>query len=425
MNRNARARNSNEMLFYASLESCAKCGVRVDPEKLNIYSDNDAWALTGLCRRCKEPISFTFRACENARWGAQPRGELGLGHSEIISPKQLIDEIERLSPDINVNPSQLAVTEWKANRDRNTRVSVCLAELLKFIPARAVALPVEILPAADRPDPAARPERYERSWMEAMLERCRSVSEANVAQLPRIEAAEKAILRNRPRGIIYLDHAALAAHEEWVRRGKNGKGRLVLVDAIHERTRIGMYLELSGARFDSVDFTDSYFENASFVEAEFESVQFERGHLNGTRLNGARVFGCSFEKADLRQTELINVRIRGTNFDGAELDHSIWSGASIHSAHFVETSFGNANLDGATFRDCDFRQADLGARDPNRPPPTRARFEHCDLRNSNWEGRDLAGAIFLECKFDGAKGLPSSAPGIVFEASTPVDTPSP
>ncbi len=54
---------------------------------------------------------------------------------------------------------------------------------------------------------------------------------------------------------------------------------------------------------------------------------------------------------------------------------------------------------------------------PSSPPPTTkgARFIDCDLRNTRWDGRDLAGATFVRCKVDGISGKPRSLADMVIE----------
>jgi uncharacterized protein YjbI with pentapeptide repeats len=43
------------------------------------------------------------------------------------------------------------------------------------------------------------------------------------------------------------------------------------------------------------------------------------------------------------------------------------------------------------------------------------RFEDCDLRETDWAGRDLSGATFTRCKLMGAHGAPKAAAGCIVE----------
>lgn len=410
-----RARTSREMSFFASLASCPACGKRVDPDELTFYGSNDAWSLTGWCPQCRGPLTFRFLTNGNPLDGIQPPGELGVGHSTVIAPRLFIDEIDRLSLTIEHDPTRLPIAAWMQNRDANGRVRVCLAELAKFLPAGADTIPAARLGPEGVADQASRPERYQRTWIMGVLERHARVAASIVADLARIEVIETALARDRPAGIQYLERPHLVAHEAWVQRGKTGPGRLVLVDAEHERMKIGRGVELSGARLDRVNFTEAYLEDATLADAELDSVRLDRGYLYGSLLHRARLIDGSLDGADLKLVQFNDARIEGTRFDRSNLDRSIWAGAIVTAASFTAARFGNANLDGATFTRCDLSGADLSGPEPQRPPPTRARFEDCDLRNTRWQGRDLAGASFIRCKLAGAQGVPASVAGVVIE----------
>ena len=46
---------------------------------------------------------------------------------------------------------------------------------------------------------------------------------------------------------------------------------------------------------------------------------------------------------------------------------------------------------------------------------TLTRFERCDLRDTRWEGRDIDGAVFIDCRFHGASGRPARIAGVRIE----------
>jgi uncharacterized protein YjbI with pentapeptide repeats len=411
----ALARSSGEMSFFASLHSCPACGTRVDPDVLTIYGADNAWALTGRCSQCRGPLIFKFQTDGNPIQGIREFGQLGVGHSAILSPKQFIVEIERLSPGIELDPTKLSIGPWKQNRDTNDRVNVCLAELAKFFPPGTDAIPTELLGPDDLADRAARPDRYHRPWVAGLIERHQQVVASLIADLPRIQAIDTARTAKRTKGIDYLEREHLVAHEKWVHRGKKGKGRLVLVDALHVGMKVGRGVELAGARLDNVNLTEAYLEDANLVDAELDNVRLDRAHLYGSMLHRARLTSGSFDGADLKQVEFNDARIVGSQFDRTTLDHSSWRGAMVTDASFTACTLGNASLDGATFTRCNFSGSDLSAPEPRRPPATRARFEACDLSNTNWQGRDLTGARFIKCKFAGAKGQPAHIDGMVIE----------
>jgi uncharacterized protein YjbI with pentapeptide repeats len=396
----ARARSSHEMRFAITLATCPQCGTRVDPDWLELEGHGEAWAYTGACRRCRTPLAFTFRSIGDPIRAEVRQGELGgAAPSEIIAPGQLVAEIDRLVPLVRADPQRLPLDEWRASRDANARLRTCLAELAKFVPAGAAAIPDAALGDADRADRANRPERYTRAWIDDARSRADAVLAEIVADLPRIDALERAA-KKRAKPESELTRDALRAHEAWVKRGKTGAGRLVASGTRAAGEKIGA-AELSGAKLDDVDFTE---------------VDLSYASLDGAQLVGAKLRGGSFDGAALALAKLERADIEGATFAGADLDRSQWQGARVVSARFDGARFGNAVFDGATFQRSSFVRADFSPTTPAPPATTQgARFEDCDLRNTRWDDRDLSGARFVRCKLDGVSGHPSAVDGVVIE----------
>jgi uncharacterized protein YjbI with pentapeptide repeats len=95
-------------------------------------------------------------------------------------------------------------------------------------------------------------------------------------------------------------------------------------------------------------------------------------------------------------------------FSGARVEHgelsysdltaSSWHRASLSNSRLCHARLVDARLDRATFSDCSLRGADLSiARSPNVASLAGAQFVRCDLRNTRWDGRELAGATFADC----------------------------
>jgi O-acetyl-ADP-ribose deacetylase len=143
-----------------------------------------------------------------------------------------------------------------------------------------------------------------------------------------------------------ISTAVLDAHRIWVERGQVGEGRLVIKDQ--------------------------------------EAV--------GQALAGHTFAGASLERC---------------RFDGAQLDGTTWQEATIRRSSFLDAVFGNTVLDDAVFTDCDFRGTDFSVI-PEGPRGTtaRTRFERCDLRGTIWIDRSLAGAVFVDCRFEAVAGTP-------------------
>jgi uncharacterized protein YjbI with pentapeptide repeats len=413
--RRGRARSSTEMRFAMSLVKCKQCGTRVDPEVLRVEGSGEAWAWTGGCARCQSPLWFTFRSYGDPVAAPVPTGELGDARpSEILQPGHFLAEIDRLVPLVRSDPSQLDTAAWKQTRDHNRRVMTCLIELAKFLPAGAQALDPSALSAEEIADRAARPERYRRAWIEDTLRARRELHALIGAELPRITAEEA---RRAPPPVVgTLDRASLRAHDAWVRRGQTGAGRLVLVGVRAPRERIGAAL-LTGASLDGVDFTEVDLSYADLEDTELTGATFTGANLTSIQLRGSRLRGGTFAKAAMALAKLERTVIEASVFTGADLERSQWHDARVSDARFEAVRFGNAALDRAVFARCDFRRADFAPTDRLPAPTTAAtRFEDCDLRDTRWQGRELAGAVFVRCKLAGVAGRPASLDGVVIEA---------
>lgn len=187
----ARARSIHEMNFAASLEPCRTCGARIDPGRLSLAGDGDAWALSGDCPRCRTPRGFSFRTHGDPLAAPSARDELGGPKpSEIIKPSRWLAEIDRLLIIVRPDPTQLGIVPWQTNRDDNTRLLICLNELLKFIPDGAAEIPLDALDPDEHADWVARPGHYQRARLSELRAAALALRARNVADLARIEKLE-------------------------------------------------------------------------------------------------------------------------------------------------------------------------------------------------------------------------------------------
>jgi uncharacterized protein YjbI with pentapeptide repeats len=411
-----RAHTTAEIRFFISLHSCPGCGARVDPSGLTFYGQDTACAFTGYCRRCRAPLAFRFRTYgDPVRAPCRP-GELGDDQpSEIIRPGDFVAEIDRLSPLVQPDPTRLALEEWRASRDANSRLLTCLAEIGKFIPPGADAIPDERLSLDELATQARRPEVFRHAWLDEQRARHLTIRERVIADIPRIDALETAA-RPYQREVGTFDRDALRAHEAWIRRGRTGRGRLVLVGVDAAGEDVGA-AELTGARLSWVDFTGIDLSYATIDDAELREVNLTGANLTSTSFRGATIRGGSFVDAHLALAKFERAAVAGARFGGSDLDRSQWQGAQVRETDFDGAHLGNAQLDGAVFTTCSFRSADFAPTTPAPPATTRdTRFVNCDLRGTRWQDRDLAGAVFVHCKLAQISGRPKSLDGIVIEA---------
>lgn len=159
-------------------------------------------------------------------------------------------------------------------------------------------------------------------------------------------------------------------------------------------------LELGGISLHGASLTDVTARRVSCDAADASSTRWFRCDLENSALAMAVFSGSTVEHCELSRSNL-----EGTTWHRATLSHT-----SLRRALLID-----ARLDRAAFSDCNLRGADLEivrARDV--ASLAGARFVRCDLRDTNWAGRELGGGTFIDCKLFGAHGVPMFA-GVTIE----------
>jgi hypothetical protein len=124
----------------------------------------------------------------------------------------------------------------------------------------------------------------------------------------------------------------------------------------------------------------------------FELLHVARSSFASCSLAGSTFDGVVFEDCDLAR---------------ANLERTRWRGARLVRCSFAGSVLVDAMLDDAVFIDCDLRGADLAAvHRVTLATSRRTEWVRCDLRESNWNRRLLAGTRFGRCSFYGVHGLP-------------------
>jgi len=279
----------------------------------------------------------------------------------------------------------------------------------------ADAIPDERLSADELATRARRPEIFRRAWLDELRARHLAIRERVIADIPRVDALETAA-RPYKRAFGTFSRHALRAHEAWIRGGRTGRGRLVLVGVDAPGEDVGA-AELTGASLSWVSFVGIDLSYASMDDARLREVDFTGANLTSTSFRGTTIRGGSFVDAHLALAKFERAVVTGARFGGSDLDRSQWQGAEVRETVFDSARMGNAQLDGAVFIACSFRDANFKPTTPSPPPTTRGtRFVDCDLRGTHWQDRDLTGAVFVGCKLARVSGRPKSLDGMVIEA---------
>jgi uncharacterized protein YjbI with pentapeptide repeats len=418
------ARAWTEMDFAASLVPCPGCGSFDLGDKFELRpSMMGTTILAGPCPHCGAERAVRFRhrfesgrpCVDLSRVPTPPAHHLGGPEpSCIIRPAQFVAEAGRLALLSVPTPEQLAPAAWRKQWEVNARLMTCLTELLKFIPDDADRIPDAAFDTAGKSHRAGHPEKYTRAWITSERDRVAALIEAYRCDAKRVWAQEA--IDNPPKVV----RGALTArtvwmHEQWIRRGRTGEGRLDIANVSMKGIRVGA-VDMSGARLEGV-----IFDNADISFAKFDGAE-----LTDVKMIDANAADCSFDKAHLMNCDLLHAcvaiarfedaMIVGCRFDIAQLDRCSFRRAQVGGTSFRKADIRNSALDRAIFTDCDLRGACFSLRTKDLLGTThQTLFERCDLRDTMWDERELDNASFIDCKLHGISGRPNSAVGVVIE----------
>jgi uncharacterized protein YjbI with pentapeptide repeats len=406
-------RSITELRFAAGLHPCPGCGGR-EVGEMNTYLSAGRYFAVVSCPDCRLSRKLSFRMRSHPPAPSLERYALGGSEpSSVIRPVQFVEELDRVVAGVVWEPESLAPVTWRANLHAIHQAATCIVELLKFVPNGADSVPATALDEAGRADALARPQKYQRAWLEAELDRYRDVFARHEKDGPRVYALEPP--RPPPRG--ELSSRTLEEHLQWVRRGRKGDGRLDIANVDVTGVKVGAK-NMSGALLDGVIFDRADVSFSTFARAELTGAQMVQAALQSCSFVGARLMQCNLLGAVLALGNLDDAVIEGGRFDHACLNRCLWRRARVQGASFRCADFANSALDHAVFIDCDLRGANLSLREDSKNvlgTTTRTRFERCDLRDTKWEGRGLDGAVFIDCRFHGASGQPARLDGVRIE----------
>jgi uncharacterized protein YjbI with pentapeptide repeats len=402
-------RSITELRFAAGLHLCPGCGSR-EVSEMNTYLSAGRYFAIVSCPDCRLSRKLSFRMRSHPPAPSLERYALGGSEpSSVIRPVQFVEELDRVGAGVVWEPESLAPVAWRANLDALNRAATCIVELLKFVPGGADST----LDEAGRADALARPEKYQRAWLEAELDRYRALFARHERDGPRVYALESP--RPKPRG--ELSSRTLEAHLQWVRRGRRGEGRLDIANVDVTGVKVGAK-DMSGALLDGVIFARADVSFSTFARAVLTGAQMVQTNLQSCSFVGARLMQCNLLGASLALGKLDDAMIEGGRFDSAYLNRCLWRRARVQGASFRDADFANSALDDAVFIDCDMRGANLSLREDSKNvlgTTTRTRFERCDLRDTLWSDRDIQDAVFIDCRFHGASGQPARLDGVRIE----------
>ena len=194
--------------------------------------------------------------------------------------------------------------------------------------------------------------------------------------------------------------------------------------------RLRAHLDAASPSPDEVEDEERLLELA-LDDVDLSDLEAEHVEISGCRLTRCKLAGSDLDKLILVDTELsqcdvanarwsdaavtrvaiVSSRLTGFAGPGTSLQHvtvrdSVLDFASFRFAKFLKVEFSDCRLQSA-----DLVSADLSG----------TVFRRCDFTGAEFSQVKARGAVFVDCTWEGAKGLVSLA-GATVAASSPIDT---
>ena len=343
------------------------------------------------CPQCGEQRSIEFFETVDFR-RRHPYDELGHETpSTIISAREFSVELERCLAGLREEFVNATGDELDAQGTFHQTAAICTNELLKFIPADLDEIPDSAFPDADLVYKYANRSRLTRTYLTEQRQRLRQLGDKMNIRATAI--SEERILdglhgaRRLPLPPFSL--AALKLHEKWFFEGPVGENQPIIARGADAREMGLSARTLSKAIMEKVTLDRADLSAAQLDEALLTEVSFRGAVLTNGSATAARFTRCQLGGVDGTLWRVREATFDDCDLTAAVLARSVWTQATVTTCVFRDADLRNARLDEATFTDCDFRGADLRVVEPGINTARKARFVRCDLRQTQWEGREL------------------------------------
>ena len=156
-------------------------------------------------------------------------------------------------------------------------------------------------------------------------------------------------------------------------------------------------LDLSGANFEKVNFSDSKLTKCIFYETLFFQANLKNVKFKGSVLSSAKLTGADLSYADCSGVELSDAVIMDAN-----LSHAKLSDIAIRGVLMMGSDFTGADLSYSTLQESDLSRTKLVNANLRNCFLYRTEYENADLTNADFRGSDLTNASFVNTKVEGA-----------------------
>lgn len=175
----------------------------------------------------------------------------------------------------------------------------------------------------------------------------------------------------------------------------DGLRRALGYDGLDLSARTARLVDIVGCRLVSTSLAGSTVERLSVLDSVFERCDLANLSLSSSSLTRVELTGCRATGLVASGALLRNVTVRGCTADLSAYRFATFTNVEVVDCRLQGADFIGADLRGATFRRCDLTRAELSQ--------VKAR-----------------GAVFVDCVWDGVRGVPSLAGATVAHGS-PLD----
>ena len=213
----------------------------------------------------------------------------------------------------------------------------------------------------------------------------------------RLQSRKNGLIPEKSVALIVFSRINTEAHEDWVKRGFTGEGRIVEENNNLAEFDGRVLGELQRIRLVGCKLNNSKFLDAIFDEGEIIDCNWNNSYFCDSRFDRAQIQNCDFVEVNFGHAALREVRVEGGNWSKSNCDKTRLQKAQINGVKFRYSTLRNAKLNEAKLVNCDFLQTNFTQADA-----TSTVFINCDFGGANMNQIKLDNTTFKNCNFFGS-----------------------
>jgi uncharacterized protein YjbI with pentapeptide repeats len=172
---------------------------------------------------------------------------------------------------------------------------------------------------------------------------------------------------------------------------------------------------LSGLEISGMDLRDLSVHLADIDGCRLAGVAFTGSRLSRLTVTDTVLQRCDLANVDLSQNAMTRVDLSGSRLTGFAAPGAVWRHVRVTDCLADLSAFRFASFTRVEFADCRLQGADFVGADLSG-----AVFRNCDLTKAELSQVKAKGATFVDCTWDGIRGIASLA-GSTIVTRSPID----